>query len=137
LAPEGCGGPQATEKPIAAEDDVDRRAASLTTRQVLGDPVQLVVTECTGGELAQSRGVRVILGVHGQDISLRGPPMRPLERAKVGLYMHEVLSRSTPLYPPFGRGEECKLPPSSEVCDPFNGIGIKRPTQESAQTAVT
>ena len=71
IGPEGRGRPQPVEKPVAHDDRVHRRAAGLAIVQVLADPVEVVAPERTGGELAQTLGVRVILGVGGQDASLR------------------------------------------------------------------
>jgi hypothetical protein len=80
IAPQRRGRPQPAEKPVATKDDVDRRAADLATGQVLGNPVQVVVPECTGGKLAQPRGVGMILGVRNQDTSL---PSHTLPRLRM------------------------------------------------------
>jgi hypothetical protein len=52
IGSESRGRSQPVDKPVATEDHVHRRAARLATGQVLGYPVQLVVPERTGGELA-------------------------------------------------------------------------------------
>src|SRR5262249_38528774 len=72
IALQGRGGPQSVEEPVAHEERVHRRAAVLTNVQVLGDSIQVIVPERTGGKRAQMLGFRVIPRVRGHEVSLLG-----------------------------------------------------------------
>ncbi len=90
ISPERRRRPQPAEKAVSHEHHIHRRAARFAVVKVLGDPGEVVAHDRTGGELAQTLGIRVILGVRGQDISLRANPAHTQESVPTTAACHDL-----------------------------------------------